>query len=52
MRLGQYIGNMKYAFPPQFFEVLKNLNVNPNYPTEDYKYLKKHLEAQLGKKTK
>lgn len=52
MRLGQYIGHLKYAFPPEFFEVLKDLNEKPNYQAEDYKYIKKHMEAQLGKKSK
>lgn len=52
MRLGQYVGSLKFAFPAQFYDVLKDLNEKTNYQPEDYKYLKKHIEAQLGKKTK
>lgn len=52
MRLGQYLGSLKFAFPSEFSEILKDLNEKPNYQAEDYKYLKKHIEAQLGKKTK
>lgn len=52
MRLGQYLGHLRYAFPPEFYSVLKDLNDKPNYQFEDYKYLKKHIEAQLGKTTR
>ena len=52
MRLGQYMGHLKYAFPPEFYTILKDLNQNPNYQIEDYKYLKRHIEANLGKKTR
>lgn len=52
MRLGQYIGHLKYAFPSEFCEVLKELNDKPNYQSEEYPYIKKHLQFQLGKKTK
>jgi predicted unusual protein kinase regulating ubiquinone biosynthesis (AarF/ABC1/UbiB family) len=43
MRLGQYIGHLKYAFPSEFCEVLKELNDKPNYQSEEYPYIKKHL---------
>ena len=52
MRLGQYIGHLKYAFPPEFYTVLKQLNDKPDYQIEDYKYLKKHIESKLGKTTR
>lgn len=52
MRLGQYVGHLKYALPAEFYEVLKDLNQKPNYQPEDYKYLKKHIERYLGKTTK
>jgi hypothetical protein len=43
MRLGQTIGFLKYAYPTEFYEVLKELNSKPNYQPEDYKYLKTHI---------
>ena len=52
MRLGQYMGHLKYAFPPEFYAILKDLNQNPNYQIEDYKYLKRHIEVKLGKQTR
>lgn len=52
MRLGQYMGHLRFAFPAEFYTVLKDLNEKPNYQAEEYKYLKKHIEAQLGKTTR
>ena len=34
MRLGQYMGHLKYAFSAEFNTVLKDLNDKPNYQAE------------------
>ena len=52
MRLGQYLGHLKHAFPPEFYTALKDLNEHPNHQIEDYKYMKRHIEAKLGKTTR
>ena len=31
MRLGQFVGLSKYAFPPEFSSILKKLNEGHNY---------------------